>query len=745
MIFPAYITLTRSAYRATTPRLCVMISIATPKRRERSFMSSRIWAWIVTSSAVVGSSARISEGLHATAIAIIIRCRMPPLNWCGYWARRRSGSGIPTMPSSSAARRRASAGVIPRWISSPSVSWRPIERTGLSEVIGSWNTMPISRPRTRRISSSESFRMSRPLKRTRPPTIRPAGPATRRMMLSALTLLPQPDSPTSATVSLSFTSQDTSSTARTTPPCVTKCVWRFLTSRRVPTAAQCSRVMNIGGSERRASRGAPAPPALERRLKLILAAGCVQMHPRARLERSVLPAHGLGHAGPAVLGRPAHALAPDPPAQVGVGDETPDAVGQRRDVAVGDEEARDAVADRRHPPADPGRDDRASAGHRFAGDHAEGLVVRGQDRHVGGDVVDGQHALGLGPDEANRVLQAQPLDAQPERRLVAIRRLVGFAAHDQEPQALPGRAQPRDRVEQRVEPLDRSDATDPQENRALVEPESAPRLGAVTRHAEVGVHAARDRRDSRRGGGIVAQELGALDDVRGHDAVGPGDDARLFLEPDRRLQLRRAPGHAVLQAAEGVKHLEHRRRAAGLERERGDAGEPVVSVDQVIVDRPRDTPRLDAVDKLVEMVVDALAGHRRLVARRQVDHAGSLAELHHPRDRRVLRAREDIDGDAHAPELARYLAHVDVHPAGFLPAESGQRAGVDAEHRDAQAHRILTAQTASATGSNSYLYRSSPRRKSKVRRPRALASRTTWARRTTPGESAARSGSNPEL
>jgi hypothetical protein len=56
------------------------------------------------------------------------------------------------------------------------------------------------------------------------------------MMLRALTLLPQPDSPTSATVSLSPTSHDTSSTARTTPLRVTKCVLRFLTSRRVPTA-----------------------------------------------------------------------------------------------------------------------------------------------------------------------------------------------------------------------------------------------------------------------------------------------------------------------------------------------------------------------------------------------------------------------------------------------------------------------------------------------------------------------------
>src|SRR3989304_5626471 len=80
--------------------------MATPSFRESPFMSSRIWAWMVTSSAVVGSSARISAGLQARAMAIIIRCRIPPLNWCGYWARRRSASEMPTIPRSSMARAR---------------------------------------------------------------------------------------------------------------------------------------------------------------------------------------------------------------------------------------------------------------------------------------------------------------------------------------------------------------------------------------------------------------------------------------------------------------------------------------------------------------------------------------------------------------------------------------------------------------------------------------------------------------
>ena len=43
----------------------------------------RIWPWIVTSSAVVGSSAMMRSGLLSSAMAIATRWRMPPENWCG--------------------------------------------------------------------------------------------------------------------------------------------------------------------------------------------------------------------------------------------------------------------------------------------------------------------------------------------------------------------------------------------------------------------------------------------------------------------------------------------------------------------------------------------------------------------------------------------------------------------------------------------------------------------------------------
>ena len=54
--------------------LCVSLSLA---------ISSMTWRWMVTSSAVVGSSAINNLGLQDKAMAIITRWRMPPENWCG--------------------------------------------------------------------------------------------------------------------------------------------------------------------------------------------------------------------------------------------------------------------------------------------------------------------------------------------------------------------------------------------------------------------------------------------------------------------------------------------------------------------------------------------------------------------------------------------------------------------------------------------------------------------------------------
>ena len=83
MMRPAYITATRSHIFATTPKSCVIKMIARFVCSCKSRKSRRYCAWIVTSSAVVGSSAMITRGSHEIAMAPTTRCFIPPLIWCG--------------------------------------------------------------------------------------------------------------------------------------------------------------------------------------------------------------------------------------------------------------------------------------------------------------------------------------------------------------------------------------------------------------------------------------------------------------------------------------------------------------------------------------------------------------------------------------------------------------------------------------------------------------------------------------
>ena len=68
---------------------------AMPKRAWRSRRSFRICASMVTSSAVVGSSAIRRSGSLASAMAIITRWRWPPESWCGIRVEAPLGLGQP--------------------------------------------------------------------------------------------------------------------------------------------------------------------------------------------------------------------------------------------------------------------------------------------------------------------------------------------------------------------------------------------------------------------------------------------------------------------------------------------------------------------------------------------------------------------------------------------------------------------------------------------------------------------------
>ena len=246
---PAYITATRSARPAITPRSWVTMMTAMPSRCRRLSMSSRICFWMVTSSAVVGSSAISSFGSLASAIAIITRCRMPPENWCGYSSTRSRARGMPTRSSTSTARSMASFLDTSRCSGTTSAICAPTVWVGLSEESGSWKIMPISSPRTLRISTGSSPVISRPLSLMEPPAIRPPL-GSRSMIDSAVIVLPQPDSPTMPSVSPSSTCSDTPSTACTTPFLSWISVRRssICKSATISPYRRCSRVSNASRS-----------------------------------------------------------------------------------------------------------------------------------------------------------------------------------------------------------------------------------------------------------------------------------------------------------------------------------------------------------------------------------------------------------------------------------------------------------------------------------------------------------------
>jgi hypothetical protein len=68
---------------ASTDRSWLIITSPMSRSDTSRLSTSSTCACTTTSSAVVGSSAMISRGSHANAIAIITRCRCPPDSSCG--------------------------------------------------------------------------------------------------------------------------------------------------------------------------------------------------------------------------------------------------------------------------------------------------------------------------------------------------------------------------------------------------------------------------------------------------------------------------------------------------------------------------------------------------------------------------------------------------------------------------------------------------------------------------------------
>ncbi len=168
--------------------------------------SFRISASVVTSSAVVGSSAINSSGSPARAAARATRWRMPPESWNGY-RRQASGSAMPTSTSLRWASARAADFEGRSWPRERRTSsiCLPARETGFSIVNGSWKSMDTWEPRTSAICLEDREKISLPRNPTDPEDRTPVG--SNRIMARALSDFPLPDSPTMPTVSALLTSR----------------------------------------------------------------------------------------------------------------------------------------------------------------------------------------------------------------------------------------------------------------------------------------------------------------------------------------------------------------------------------------------------------------------------------------------------------------------------------------------------------------------------------------------------------
>ena len=115
------------------------------------------------------------------------------------------------------------------WHCSASTICAPIVNAGFSDDIGSWKIIAIALPRSACSSAAGRPTSSRPSKRIEPAATRPGG-RTRPMMDSDVTLLPQPDSPTMASVRPASTLKSMPSTAAKLPWSVANSVRRPVTS-----------------------------------------------------------------------------------------------------------------------------------------------------------------------------------------------------------------------------------------------------------------------------------------------------------------------------------------------------------------------------------------------------------------------------------------------------------------------------------------------------------------------------------
>ena len=211
-----------------------------PRLRWRSRISFRICACVVTSSAVVGSSAissrRLERQRHGDHDALALAAGELVRVGAARCVRGRAGRPRAAAPARSRVAPSASAAPC---ASNISAIWSPIRITGLSAVIGSWKIMRDAGGRAARASRRRRASAGRGLRTGSRPPSADTRVGNRPITACAHIDLPEPDSPTTQ-----------SDLAR--PQIEARRRRRRRRGRR-PRAARCVRFLMRDGGRRRSS------------------------------------------------------------------------------------------------------------------------------------------------------------------------------------------------------------------------------------------------------------------------------------------------------------------------------------------------------------------------------------------------------------------------------------------------------------------------------------------------------------
>src|SRR5579884_139119 len=294
--------------------------------------------------------------------------------------------------------------------------------------------------------------------------------------------------------------------------------------------------------------------------------------------------------------------------------------------------------------------------------------------------------MALRRHEANLVVDAQRAGDVAEMRELAVAVRAARTAHDEEQRAWV--VERGERLDREVRTLQRLDAPDEQEHPPVTDAERVARtraVGVVAGREQLVVDAGRDDLHALGVRGVEVDELVALLDSRRAQQVAAADHLLLDARTVARV-VRAVDAGGRLDPRERVERRRDRDVELVLETVADRARDPVVPVQDVVLDVRVPLVCERRVDELVDELVERMLRDGRARPGRQMDHTEAGLDVDDGPQTGTVGARQHVALDARARERRRERVHVHVEPPAVARARLRERRRVHAEDPETPDH-----------------------------------------------------------